>query len=318
MDYRPIKQLLMPCQAFLSIILLLSNFGLTQAQVTDGASTPNVDANITDPVAIQASITPWYILDPFQQDHIRFHCYLSMAAYGDYASSCPSTFAVQGNDFEILETFSTDAGQAGFTARVPLMDKIVITFRGYQSTKALSWDTVPIDFGHLTPDCNETCTTGKGILDLYNSARIATNDWAIAKAAVNRTGHKFSVTGHAIGGAVAQLAALDLGAQGLVHYAHSQAAPRCMSDTASSILARIFQGESSQHVVANNDFFPHVFPPSPAFTRPSTSVWIFGNRTQYLQSCPYYSENSACLGNGTSFQDHLCVSFFSFFFLAHY
>lgn len=104
------------------------------------------------------------------------------------------------------------------------MDKIVIVFRGYGSSKALSWDPAVVDFGRPIEGCNETCTVGSGVLALYNSARVATNDWAIAKAAVNRTGHKFSVTGHAIGGVVAQLAALDLGTQGLVHYAHSQAA----------------------------------------------------------------------------------------------
>lgn len=78
-----------------------------------------------------------------------------------------------------------------------------------------------------------------------------------------------------------------------------------MSGPTASLLAKIFQGESSQHVVANNDFFPHVFPLSTSFTRPSTSVYIFGNQTQFLQNCPYYSENLACLGNGTSFMDHL-------------
>ncbi|KAH9821564.1 hypothetical protein DFH28DRAFT_923072 [Melampsora americana] len=290
---------------FLNFFFALSNLNVILNQVIDAPAEPNVDPNITDAVAIQASSIPWYMLDPYQQDHIRFHCYISMATYGDLPNLCPSTFSVQGNDFEVLETFTTDIGQSGYTLRVPLMDKIVIAFRGYTSTKPLSWTPVPIDFGHPTLNCNASCTTGQGILDLYNSARIATNDWQIAKAAVNRTGHKFSVTGHAIGGSVAQLAALDLGSQDWVHYAHSQAAPRSLSPTAAKVLSAIFQGESSQHVIANNDFFPHVFPVSDDWSRPSTSVYIFGNQTQYLYNCPYYSENAACLGNGTSFADHL-------------
>jgi hypothetical protein len=133
---------------------------------------------------------------------------------------------VQGNDFEVLQDFATPEGQSGFIARVPFMQKIVIVFKGYDSQAVLPWDVVPIDFGRPIPHCTaaNNCTTGSGILALYNSARLATQDWAVAKQAVNATGLKFSVTGHGIGGSVAQLAALDLGIDRFVHYAHSQAA----------------------------------------------------------------------------------------------
>lgn len=153
------------------------------------------------------------------------------AAYGDYRRLCPSTFAVQGKEFAVLEEFSTELGQTGYVARVDFMEKIVIVFRGYDPAHSeeggrLSWDVVPIDFGRPIRGCTAAtnCTTGLGVLRLYNSARIATDNWRIAKQAVLDTGLKFSVTGHAIGGAVAQLAALDLGIDGFVHYAHSQAA----------------------------------------------------------------------------------------------
>lgn len=279
---------------------------LKERQVTDARNYTIVDSSIQDPKALEADRVKWYTQDPNQQDHIRLHCYLSMASYGDYRTLCPGTFAVDGNDFEVLEEFSTPVGQQGFVARVPFMQKIVIVFRGYDAPVELSWEVVPIDFGKPVPGCTAAtnCTTGRGILDLYNSARIATNDWAVAKAAVNSTGLKFSVTGHAIGGSVAQLAALDLGVGGFVHYAHSQAAPRSVSTTASRILAQMYQGESGQHVIANNDFFPHINPRSSDFTRVNSAVWLFGNRTEWMVNCHYYPENLACLGDGSSMVDH--------------
>ncbi|CAH7682239.1 hypothetical protein PPACK8108_LOCUS15032 [Phakopsora pachyrhizi] len=277
---------------------------IRKRQVTDAPNTPNLDLNITDAIAIQADTIPWYMLDQYQQDHIRFHCYLSMASYGDYKTLCPSTFAVEGKDFEVIQEFRTDLGQGVFVARVPLMDKIVIVFQGYSTEIPLSWEPVQIDFGRQIANCTANCTAGSGILDLYNSARIASNDWELAKKAVNTTGHKFSVTGHGIGGAVATLAALDLGSSGFVHYAHFQASPRAVSPAAAAILQNIFQGESAQQVTANNDFFVHAIPRSSFYQRVGTAVWIFGNKTEWMRNCNYYPENLSCLGNGTSFADH--------------
>ncbi|MBW0537133.1 hypothetical protein O181_076848 [Austropuccinia psidii MF-1] len=301
------RKLLRTILPFLSIALQFTYtfpFNIERRQVTDAPNSTQNDLDIVDPVAIQADSIPWYQLDPFQQDHIRFHCYLSMAAYGDYKNLCPSTFAVQGNEFEILQEFETNLGQKGFVARVPLMQKVVIVFKGYDSYTPLSWDPVQIDIGRPLAGCGQNCTAGRGVLDLYNSARLATDNWSLAKSAVNATGLKFSVTGHGIGGSVAQLAALDLGSGGWVHYAHSQAAPRSMSPAAAQILGKMFQGESGQHVIANNDFFPHIIPRSESFTRVSTAVWIFGNQTEWMRSCNYYPENKACLGNGTSIPDN--------------
>ncbi|KAA1082997.1 hypothetical protein PGT21_022337 [Puccinia graminis f. sp. tritici] len=306
MDHRGMNCLLAVI-TFLMLVEFSQTLSVLKArQVTDATNQQLVDPAITDPKAIHADKIMWYTQDPDQQDHIRLHCYLSMAAYGDYRTLCPSTFAVEGNEFEVLQDFETAEGQKGFVARVPFMQKIVIVFRGYDSVVPLSWDVVPIDFGRPFPRCtgHNECTTGRGILQLYNSARIATDNWAVAKQAVNATGLKFSVTGHGIGGSVAQLAALDLGTQGLVHYAHSQAAPRSMSPTAARILSEVFQGESGQHAVANHDYFPHMIPRSKDFVRVNSAVWIFGNRTEWMRNCHYYAENIACLGNGTSIQDN--------------
>lgn len=43
-------------------------------------------------------------------------------------------------------------------------------------------------------------------------AKKASNNFKVAKDAVTSTGLKFSVTGHGVGGAVAALAALEMGA----------------------------------------------------------------------------------------------------------
>ncbi|WAQ91518.1 hypothetical protein PtA15_14A402 [Puccinia triticina] len=317
------------CLAALAVALALlpDARSLRARQVSDATSVQPVDPSITDPKAILADRIPWYTQDADQQDHIRLHWSVRhplparprtaadppqtsrtqlSAAYGDYRTLCPATFAVHGNDFEVLEDFATAEGQTGYVARVPFMQKIVIVFRGYDSDVALSWEPAPIDFGRPVGRCTATngCTAGRGVLALYNSARIATDNWARAKQAVNATGLKFSVTGHGIGGAVAQLAALDLGIDGHVHYAHSQAAPRAVSRTAATLLSEIFQGEAGQHVVANHDYFPHIVPRTSGFVRVNSAVWVFGNRTEWMRVCHYYPENGACLGNGTSIADN--------------
>jgi alpha-beta hydrolase superfamily lysophospholipase len=46
----------------------------------------------------------------------------------------------------------------------------------------------------------------------FRLAKKASNNFKVAKDAVTSTGLKFSVTGHGVGGAVAALAALEMGA----------------------------------------------------------------------------------------------------------
>lgn len=63
----------------LNFFFTLSNLKIVLNQVLDAPAEPNVDPNITDAVAIQASTIPWYMLDPYQQDHIRFHWYVALS-----------------------------------------------------------------------------------------------------------------------------------------------------------------------------------------------------------------------------------------------
>lgn len=75
-------------------------------------------------------------------------------------------------------------------------------------------DRTPVSIEGLVSNCSG-CKVAKGVYDLYMLAKKATNDFAAAKQAVKDTGLLFSVTGHGVGGAVAALAGLDLGARNL-------------------------------------------------------------------------------------------------------
>lgn len=48
-------------------------------------------------------------------------------------------------------------------------------------------------------------------------------------------GHQWSITGHAFGGMVAQVAALDLGWRGLSHWSHSHSSPRLFNAAAANV-----------------------------------------------------------------------------------
>ncbi|KAG0144980.1 hypothetical protein CROQUDRAFT_659295 [Cronartium quercuum f. sp. fusiforme G11] len=240
---------------------------------------------------------PWYKHDPTQQDHARFHSYLSMSAYGDYRKECRTTFT---KGFKVLEDFSTDIGQTGFTAWIPEMKKIVIVFKGYGNYPELSW--VPTSVEDFVSDCTG-CKVAQGIRDLYLSTKRSTNDFAIARKAVETTGLHFSVTGHGIGGAVAALAGLDLGARNLVHYSHNQGTPRVFNYAAVVRYDNLFQVLSGQSLVHDNDYMVQSIPVG-QYYHLGTKVQVSGPNQRWLVNCYGSNENSTCLGNGSSVSDH--------------
>jgi len=237
----------------------------------------------------------WWQIDPTQQDHARFHAYLSMAAYGAFKTLCPKTFT-QG--FTVLSEFNTQTGQSGYIAKVPEMKKIIIVFKGY--TSALS--QTPVSLSSLVSDCGD-CTVSKGVYDLYMSAKTATNDFEVAKDAVKSTGLLFSVTGHGMGGSVAALAGLDLGARNLVHYSHNQGAPRALNYAAVVRYDNLFQVLAGQSLVARNDPSPHSIPEG-TYYHVGQKVHITGDKTQWLVNCYGNNENATCLGTGDTPSDH--------------
>ncbi|WAQ89908.1 hypothetical protein PtA15_11A600 [Puccinia triticina] len=253
---------------------------------------------------------PWWKTDATQQDHLRFHAYLSMAAYGDYAALCPSTFP---KGFTVLENFNTEDGQAGFTALIPDMDKVVIVFRGYEDYRALDWSEASIE--DLVTHC-QGCTVAAGVKKLYLSAKAATNNWQVAKKAVaahcvvldpsqpdKKKCIKFSVTGHAMGGAVAALAAMDLGATGDVHYSHNQAMARVFNYASVVRYDNLFQALAGQSIVAKDDYMVQIIPLG-KFSHVGTKVVILGEMQQWLINCYGNNENSTCLGTGNNYAIH--------------
>lgn len=223
-----------------------------------------------------------------------------MSAYGDFRATCPSTFT-QG--FEVLQEFNIPGhpyGQSGYIAKVPEMKKIVIVFKG-NSLDGLDFQYQSIE--GLVANC-QGCMVAKGVYDLYMLAKKATNDFAVAKQAVKDTGLLFSVTGHGVGGAVAALAGLDLGARNLVHYSHNQGAPRSFNYASVVRYDNLFQVLAGQSLVAKNDKTVQQIPFG-AYYHVGSKVHITGDKTQWLTNCYGNNENSTCLGNGSSTQDHL-------------
>lgn len=139
-----------------------------------------------------------------------------MSAYGDYKKLCPSTFLKGFTVLQEMNLAGSPYGQSFYVAKIPEMQKIVIVFKGNSLT---GLDYTPVSIEDLVGSCSG-CKVAKGVRDLYLKAKTATNDWEVAKKAARDTGLLFSVTGHGIGGSVAALAALDLGARNLVHYSH--------------------------------------------------------------------------------------------------
>ncbi|KAH9818370.1 hypothetical protein DFH28DRAFT_1105984 [Melampsora americana] len=240
---------------------------------------------------------PWYEFEPTQQDHARLHAYLSMSTYGDYKQTCPLTFT---KGFSVLEEFSTAFSQLGYTAWVPEMRKIVIVFTGFRDYSELDWSPVSIE--DLVSNCTG-CMAASGVRNLYVSAKEATDDFKIAREAVNRTGLLFSVTGHGVGGSVAALAALDLGARNLVHYSHNQGMPRSFNYEAVVRYDNLFQVLSGQSLVNQNDFMVHTIPMG-TFYHLGSKVHLQGPKQQWLMNCYGNNENATCLGNGTNPLDH--------------
>ena len=131
-------------------------------------------------------------------------------------------------------------------------------------------------------DC-DNCTAHAGAVDAYIEARTATNNWATVAAAVNATGHQWSITGHGFGGMVAQVAALDLGWAGKSHWIHSHGSPRVMNAASANLYNSLYQGEASQRTVANNDSVPTIIPESDDYTFTLEGFHVYGTNATYGQ-----------------------------------
>ncbi|CAH7666775.1 expressed protein [Phakopsora pachyrhizi] len=193
----------------------------------------------------------WYKIDATQQDHARFHSYLSMSIYGDYNKTCPQTFT-QG--YKIIQSFSNF-----YVAYIPEMDKIVVVFKGPGDYDNFDW--YPVSISDIVSDC-QYCMTARGVKNAYLEMSRISNNFDIAKKWAKFKKVKFSVTGFGIGGCIAALSALDLGAKDEVHYSHNQGMPRCFNYAAVYKYGNLFQSLSGQSLVNKNDYRVHVRMPN--------------------------------------------------------
>ncbi|MBW0530828.1 hypothetical protein O181_070543 [Austropuccinia psidii MF-1] len=238
-----------------------------------------------------------YIRD--QQDHFRFHCYLAMAAFGNFAATCPQTFT-QG--FRVLQTFSR-----GFIARIEEMKKVVIVFQDIKRKYYGNVDLNPVPVSGFIKNCSD-CLVAAGIVQRYLDVKRETNGFAVAKAEVRASANTsnpmlFSVTGAGWGGALAALCGLDLGSTNDVHYAHNSGTPRFMNYAAVARYDDLFQLLAGQSVVSRNDFAVN-FVPYGNFTHLGQKVRIWGEKSQWYVNCFGCNENATCLGDGSSEDDH--------------
>ncbi|KAK9900817.1 alpha/beta-hydrolase [Cystobasidium minutum MCA 4210] len=241
--------------------------------------------------------------------HERYHGILSMAAYGDYETLCPQTTFTENalhksfpnsnaDPWTLVEKFGpTASGFEGFTAIIPEMDKIVIVFKGmYDWLEQFGTDQVNINdiFGLNCPNC----MAHAGAVQAYREAKAATNNWAKAAAAVRRTGHQWSITGHGFGGMVAQVASIDLGWNGLAHWSHSHGSPRVFNLATAQLYEKLFMGEAGQRVVANEDALPNAIPESDNYVHAMQGIHIWGNNPNYgmyMKVC-HYRDDPDCEG----------------------
>ena len=78
------------------------------------------------------------------------------------------------------------------------MDKIVLVFKGdYGIENHLNDTAVNLNTALGLGTC-DNCTGNAQAVQAYVEAREATNNWALAIEAMERTGHQFSVTGHGL------------------------------------------------------------------------------------------------------------------------
>ncbi|SCZ89827.1 BZ3500_MvSof-1268-A1-R1_Chr1-3g01602 [Microbotryum saponariae] len=218
-----------------------------------------------------------------------------MSSYGEYKTKCPSqsfTAASLAQSFPdsteapwtLLEEWGpTSQGLSGFTVQIPEMDKIVMVVGGVYGWQNFNATPMRINEAiNIGQGCgNQTCMAHTGAMEAYLEAKDLTNDWAIAKQAVNASGHQWSITGHAFGGMVGLVAALDLGYRGLSHWSHAQGTPCVFNSAAAKLYNALYQGEAGQRTVYGNDAVVNFIPESDNCTHTLQGFHIYGTNSTY-------------------------------------
>ena len=119
--------------------------------------------------------------------------------------------------------------------------EVVLVFQGLEGWgQQFNHTLIPINdiFNLGCPDC----MAHAGAVQAYLEAKEATSSFIAASQTVAITGHQYSVTGHAFGGMVAQVAALDLGWQGQIKWLHSHGSERVFNQASADMISKLFGG----------------------------------------------------------------------------
>lgn len=197
--------------------------------------------------------------------------------------------------------------------------QVVVVLKGIEAWDLqFSNDLTPINdmFDLSCPNCQAHA----GAVQVYQEVKQATNSFATAWQAVQQYGLDYSITGHgtshctstfsaltsqsnsAFGGMVAQVAALDLGWQDQIHWVHSHGSEKVFNQASADLFNSLFEGESAQRTVANEDNIQRVIPAGTSdYTFAGQGFHIFGNgvsNSTYGMSYTvcYYTDDPNCLG----------------------
>ena len=178
--------------------------------------------------------------------------------------------------------------------------EVVMVFQGIYGWQE-QWNQTTVNLNDIFYLNCPNCTAHAGAVQAYLEAKEATNDWAMMQTAVNASGHQWSITGHAFGGMVAQVAALDLGWRGLSHWSHSHGSPRVFNAASANLYNSLYEGQAGQRCVANNDSLPTVIPESDDYTHTLQGFYVYGSNVTYGQNydiCTYVALLPVSVGPG--------------------
>lgn len=250
---------------------------------------------LTGLAAVSAQVNKNDSLTPDVYYHNRYHAKLSMAAYGDFNTTCPNQTFTEASmllnfpnskfpPWTVVNTFGpTASGAAGFTAVVPEMNKALIVFKGNTSleqtlpTDVVGWDQLNPQlfgicnwFGKNNGFPGQNCTMNEFALQGYLEAKAETNDWAAIKQVYTGAGLVFSITGHGLGGMHGLIAAIDLNHQNISYYSHAYGTPRTFNGPGAWYYNYNFWGESGERGINNNDMYTEYIPESANYTHAGT------------------------------------------------
>lgn len=188
-------------------------------------------------------------------------------------------------------------------------DTIMVVFKGTDPTSWSEWATDLNFFQTSVPYCSG-CQVHQGFLGAMNEQKTYM-DAALQTLRARYPTAKVVVTGHSLGGAIAQLYAahliVDLKLAAPILYTFGS--PRVGNSNWSAYMNSIMANVPYYHVISNKDIVPHVPPSSFGFQHGGTTVWCVAASCQVLSS-----ENDGGLFHLsiTDHGDYLNTSFFDF------